>query len=550
MLKSCINWSLEERTYYRQVGYWTDEELSQILERQVRDNPDGVAVIDGDLKKTYACLDKASTLLARYLHSQGLRAGDTAIVQLPNCYEFYVVFFALQKLAVLPVNALMNHNQAELSHYAEALNPTLLIADASHPLFKSHDFTQVLQTKASNLQQELLRGPSDWARNLLDKLHDSACIEHQAGLPFRKHNAEHVAFFQLSGGSTGTPKLIPRTHNDYFYSIRQSVAVCNWSKDTRYLCALPAAHNFSLSSPGALGVFYAGGTVICAPDPSPSSCFPLIAQHRVNWTALVPPAASLWLDSKERGLFDLSSLEVVQVGGAKLSAAVAACFEAELEVLLQQVFGMAEGLVNYTRLDDDAWTRHHTQGRPMSDADIVRIVDEHNQPVAVGETGLLTTKGPYTFRGYLNAPVHNVLAFTPDGFYRSGDVVRQTESGYLIVEGRDKDQINKGGEKVAAEELENHFLSHPYVHDCAVVAMPDALLGERICAFIVKREDSDETVNRASLNRFIRSKGLANYKIPDRIEFIAQLPKTKVGKVDKKALREHIAKLLNQLPIA
>jgi 2,3-dihydroxybenzoate-AMP ligase len=240
----------------------------------------------------------------------------------------------------------------------------------------------------------------------------------------------------------------------------------------------------------------------------------------------------------------------VQVGGAKLSAAVAACFEAELEVLLQQVFGMAEGLVNYTRLDDDAWTRHHTQGRPMSDADIVRIVDEHNQPVAVGETGLLTTKGPYTFRGYLNAPVHNVLAFTPDGFYRSGDVVRQTESGYLIVEGRDKDQINKGGEKVAAEELENHFLSHPYVHDCAVVAMPDALLGERICAFIVKREDSDETVNRASLNRFIRSKGLANYKIPDRIEFIAQLPKTKVGKVDKKALREHIAKLLNQLPIA
>ncbi|WP_462164673.1 (2,3-dihydroxybenzoyl)adenylate synthase [Pseudoalteromonas xiamenensis] len=550
MLKSCIDWPMEERAQYRQAGYWTDEELSLILERQVRDNANGVAIIDGTREKTYACLDKASTQLAGYLHAQGVRAGDTAIIQLPNCYEFYVVFFALQKLAVLAVNALMNHNQVELLQYAEALNPTLVIADAKHPLFGTNDFTQTLQAKANNLQHVLLNGPSNWARNLVEKLHASACINHHAALPFRKHNADHVAFFQLSGGSTGTPKLIPRTHNDYFYSVRQSVDVCQWSPSTRYLCALPAAHNFPLSSPGALGVFYAGGTVVCAPDPSPSSCFPLIERHRVTWTALVPPAATLWLDSKERCHADLSSLDVIQVGGAKLSAAVAARLEEELGVLLQQVFGMAEGLVNYTRLDDDAWTRHHTQGRPMSDADRVQIVDEHNQPVAVGETGLLTTKGPYTFRGYLNAPVHNLLAFTPDGFYRSGDLVKQTASGYLIVEGRDKDQINKGGEKIAAEELENHFLAHPAVHDCAVVAMPDTLLGERICAFIVKREQDAEPVSRASLARYIRGVGLANYKIPDRIEFVDVLPKTNVGKVDKKALREHIKRLLNSLPTA
>ncbi|WP_440054717.1 (2,3-dihydroxybenzoyl)adenylate synthase [Pseudoalteromonas sp. T1lg65] len=545
MLKSCFVWPDEEREYYLRQNYWTGQELSQILERQIQLHPAKIAVIDNGLAKSYACLDKESTRLAGYLNALGLKAGDTAIVQLPNCYEFYVVFFALQKLAVLPVNALMNHNQAELSHYAQALNPTLVIADVAHRLFKNDEFTQQLAQFAPNLQHVLLRGKSDWAKELASKLHASASFEHFEAPPFRKHQADNVAFFQLSGGSTGTPKLIPRTHNDYYYSVRQSAAVCQWNEDTRYLCALPAAHNFPLSSPGALGVFYAGGTLICAPDPSPASCFPLIQQHRVNWTALVPPAVSLWLDSKEREKHDLSSLQVIQVGGAKLSATLAARLEHELEVTLQQVFGMAEGLVNYTRLDDDQWTRHNTQGRPMSEADQVRIVDEHNRPVSVGEAGLLTTKGPYTFRGYLNAQAHNLAAFTEDGFYCSGDIVRQTAAGDLIVEGRDKDQINKGGEKVAAEEIENYLLAHPGVHDCAVVAMPDPILTERVCAFVVAKQNDLEPITRGSLNRFIRAKGLADYKYPDRYEFIDELPKTKVGKVDKRALRQLIAERLS-----
>lgn len=544
MLKSCVSWPVEDAERYRNLGYWIDEELSQILERQVQENPTQIAVIDNDIEKSYACLEKEATRLASYLAAQGLCAGDTAIVQLPNCYEFYVVFFALQKLAVLPVNALMNHNQVELTHYAAALQPKLIIADTKHSLFGDSQFFEQLKACTPQLQYVLLRGQSTWAKELGEKLHASACFEHFDSLPFRKHQADNVAFFQLSGGSTGTPKLIPRTHNDYYYSVRQSVEVCQWNKQTRYLCALPAAHNFPLSSPGALGVFYAGGTVICAPEPSPSSCFRLIEAHKPNWAALVPPAVSLWLDSRERQHYDLSSLTVLQVGGAKLSATLAARMEKELVVTLQQVFGMAEGLVNYTRLDDDEWTRHHTQGRPMSAADEIRIVDENNQPVPQGEAGLLTTKGPYTFRGYLNAELHNLAAFTEDGFYCSGDVVKQTASGDIIVEGRDKDQINKGGEKVAAEEVENQILAHPAVHDCAVVAMPDSLLGERICAFVVPREELDQRLTRATLNRFVRGRGLADYKYPDRFEFIASLPKTKVGKIDKRALREHIANLL------
>ncbi|WP_269466963.1 AMP-binding protein [Pseudoalteromonas piscicida] len=199
MLKSCVSWPVEDAERYRNLGYWIDEELSQILERQVQENPTQIAVIDNDIEKSYACLEKEATRLASYMAAQGLCAGDTAIVQLPNCYEFYVVFFALQKLAVLPVNALMNHNQVELTHYAAALQPKLIIADAKHSLFGDSQFFEQLQACTPQLQHVLLRGQSTWAKELGEKLHASACFEHFDSLPFRKHQADNVAFFQLSG---------------------------------------------------------------------------------------------------------------------------------------------------------------------------------------------------------------------------------------------------------------------------------------------------------------------------------------------------------------
>lgn len=146
---------------------------------------------------------------------------------------------------------------------------------------------------------------------------------------------------------------------------------------------------------------------------------------------------------------------------------------------------MAEGLVNYTRLDDPEDTIVHTQGRPMSPFDEIKIVDEKGRELGPGQTGEPLTRGPYTIRGYYKAEEHNAKAFTEDGFYRTGDLVKVNSSGYLIVEGRAKDQINRGGEKVAAEEVENHLLAHPGVLDAAVVSMPDQFLGERACAYII-----------------------------------------------------------------
>ena len=186
-----------------------------------------------------------------------------------------------------------------------------------------------------------------------------------------------------------------------------------------------------MSSPGALGVFYAGGTVVLSPSPSPDVAFPLVARERVTDLGLVLPLALLWAEAAERTPYDLSSLRVLQVGGAKLTPEAARRVVAALPVRLQQVFGMAEGLVNYTRLDDDEDTVLGTQGRPISPDDEVLVVDDHGQPVAQGQPGYLLTRGPYTIRRYHNDESANARSFTEDGFYRTGDIVVQRASGHL-----------------------------------------------------------------------------------------------------------------------
>jgi 2,3-dihydroxybenzoate-AMP ligase len=241
----------------------------------------------------------------------------------------------------------------------------------------------------------------------------------------------------------------------------------------------------------------------------------------------------------EHGSASLETLRVVQVGGARLADELAHKVKPVLTAALQQVFGMAEGLLNYTRLDDPDDIVCTTQGRPMCPADEVRIVDELDHDVPAGQPGLLLTRGPYTPRGYYRATEQNARAFTSDGWYRSGDICRRTAEGYLIVEGRDKDMINRGGEKISAEEVENLVYQLPAVSQVAAVAMPDPRLGERVCLYVVPRPG--ETVTLDAVRDLMEKIGVARFKLPERLVVVEELASTKVGKIDKKALRTDIA---------
>ena len=530
-LPGFVPWPEEFAARYRALGYWSGENLYAGLARGAREHPERIAIVCGERRWSYADFDQRARRFAAGLRRIGIGPRDRVLLQLPNIGEHYIACHALFLLGALPVFALPAHRRAEIGYFVgHAQARACVIADRDGD-FDFRAMIREVRAEHACLSEVVVVGDAEEFHGFDGLLNEALAGEGP--------DASEVAFLQLSGGSTGVPKLIARTHDDYLYSVSDSARICALHCDSVYLFALPAAHNFPMSSPGALGVFHAGGCVVLAQRNDPQSCFELIQRERVTLTALVPALALAWLESRLRARYDLSSLACVQIGGAHLAGEVARRVPEAFGCRLQQVFGMAEGLVNYTRAEDDAELTLTTQGRPISADDEIRIVDDDDIDVAPGEVGHLLTRGPYTIRGYYRAEAHNARAFTADGFYRTGDRVRRLPGGHLIVEGRAKDQVNRGGEKIAAEEVEGYLLAHPAVFDAALVAMPDRWLGEKSCAFVTLREPAQATPRE--LAQFLRERGIAAFKVPDRIEFLAALPRTAVGKIDKKALRARFA---------
>ncbi|ATL28448.1 2,3-dihydroxybenzoate-AMP ligase [Streptomyces formicae] len=525
-------WPEEFATRYREAGWWRGETFGQLLSDRAAEHPDRTAIVDpaSNRRWTYADLDLRADRLAAGLLARGIAKGDKVVVQLPNIAEFFETIFALFRIGALPVFALPAHRETEIRYFCEFTGAAAYVIPAEHGGFDYRELATKVLAEVPSLRHVFVADGDPGAFEALSDVPADPVPIPDPPAP------SDLAFLQLSGGSTGVPKLIPRTHDDYIYSLWGSNELCAVDESSVYLVALPAAHNFPLSSPGSLGALYAGARVVLCPQPSPDVAFPLIESEGVTLTGLVPPLALVWTEAAAETAYDLSSLDVLLVGGAKFSEEAARRVKPALDCTLQQVFGMAEGLVNYTRLDDDTETIVTTQGRPISPDDEIRVVDDEDNDLPVGETGHLLTRGPYTIRGYWNAPEHNARSFTADGFYRTGDIVRLTPTGHLVVEGRAKDQINRGGEKIAAEEVENHLLAHPAVHDANVVAEPDPYLGERTCAYVILRAGADP-VKPIAIKKFVRERGLAAYKVPDRVEFVTAFPQTGVGKISKKDLR-------------
>ncbi|WP_211093614.1 (2,3-dihydroxybenzoyl)adenylate synthase [Cohnella fermenti] len=540
MMRDCPSWPDDMAAAYRAAGLWEGLTFGEMLADRAARYGDKTAIVAGETRLGYAALHERAGKLAAGLLQLGVGPADRVVVQMTNRHEFFTVVFALFRIGALPVFALPLHRLSEIAYLCEFSEAKAYVIPDVDAGFDYRALAADVLERVPGLRHVLVAGETggETGSSAFLSLERLAALAGPEEPAWPRGEAGRVAFLQLSGGSTGLPKLIPRTHDDYMYSVRRSNEICGITEQSIYMAALPVAHNFPLSSPGALGTLYAGGTVVLAAAPSPDEAFPLIAKERVTVTALVPPLALVWMEAAALRRPDLSSLRLLQVGGAKFSAEAAGRVRQTLGCRLQQVYGMAEGLVNYTRLDDDDEIVVNTQGRPMSDWDEIRIVDEDDAELAPGEVGELLTRGPYTIRGYYRAEAHNAKAFTADGFYRTGDLVKADAQGYLVVDGRAKDQINRGGDKIAAEEVENHLLAHPAVFDAALAAMPDAFLGERACAFIILREDRKAT--GPELRAFLRERGLSAYKIPDRFAFTDAFPQTNVGKVSKKALRERL----------
>jgi 2,3-dihydroxybenzoate-AMP ligase len=534
LVNDIVPWPEEAISRYRALDFWRKQTFPDLLGRWAVDFGERTAIVSGTTRYTYSELAERARRLAAGLRRLGIVRGERVVVQLPNVPELIILTFALFHVGAIPVFALAAHRRSEITYLCGFAEAVAYVIPDHHNGFDHRELASEVLNDARGLRHVIVVGePGPFAA--LEELYSNAETDLVAPAP------GDVALFQLSGGTTGLPKLIPRLHEEYAYSVRASAELCGLASSSAYLAMLPIAHNFPMSSPGFLGTLYAGGKVVLAQSASPEEAFPLIEREQVTIAALVPPLVLRWLEAVTNGGCRPPKLGLLQVGGARLAPEVARRITPTLGCQLQQVFGMAEGLVNYTRLGDPEATVIGTQGRPLSPADELRIVDELGNAVAADEVGELLTRGPYTIRGYYRAHEYNQRAFTGDGYYRTGDLVRQTADGYLVVEGRAKDQINRGGDKVSAEELENHLLAHDGVHNAAVVAMPDEELGERTCAFVVA---SRVPLRLRELRRFLVGRGIASFKLPDRLELVAELPRTAVGKIDKRELRHRISTLV------
>jgi 2,3-dihydroxybenzoate-AMP ligase len=538
---------------YRAMGYWEDRSLATFFRETCSRFAERTALVAGTEHISYQQLAQRAERLALHLLKAGVQPLDRFVVQLPNIPEFVYLYIALQMVGAIPIMALPAHRKTELEQFVR-IGEAIGYAHPEHMKdFQFAPLAQKLQRENEHLRLILVAG----ATTLPGPLSLTELLETESGLSPELLQTIAIdplnpALFLLSGGTTGIPKLIPRTHNDYIYNSKTATAITDVQTDDALLIVLPMAHNFPLACPGFQGFFMHGARCILSSSNSSRELCALIEKEHITHLTLVPTLLIRLINDPIINNYDLSSVRIINTGGQKLQREIKQRTEALLSTCkVQEVFGMAEGLLCYVRLHDADEHRYTTVGRPISLGDELKLVDDEGQEVAPGEIGELLVRGPYTLRGYFRATEHNAQSFTADGFYRTGDLMRQDTSGNYIVEGRKKDLINRGGEKISAEEIENLLLAHPAIFNAACIPMPDPILGERICAFVIL-QPGQEKLSLDQLTSFLLDKGIARFKLPERLELVETFPLSKVGKVSKKALVQLLADLLqaeqHQLP--
>jgi 2,3-dihydroxybenzoate-AMP ligase len=540
MLEGFVPFPPEYAARYRAKGYWRDQSLAQEFDAVFQRYADRVALIDGDVSFTYAELDRITTNLALNLLELGLKPLDRVVPTLPNVHEFVLLYFALQKIGCIPIAALVTHRYAEISQFVQLSGATTCVYPDTAGDFAFAPVIARVQAENPSLKFRLVLGEAGPGEVSLRELINKPATLPASRLTEIRIDPTDPCIFQLSGGTTGIPKLIPRTNNDYAYNSKVAADVTEIDAESVLLLVLPIAHNLPLACPGIQGFLFKGAKVVLHANTRPAEMFALIEKHKVTHLKVVPALLIRLINDDAAEAFDLSSLRLIQSGGQRMQPEVRAKTRALIPgVFVQENFGMSEGTLMFVRASDPEEVKLETCGRPVCDDDEVLLLDEEGRVVPDGEVGEFTVRGPYTLRGYFGVPEYNARQFTPDGFYRSGDLMRKHPSGNYIVEGRKKDLINRGGEKISAEEVENLILMHPAVQNVACVPMPDAALGEKMCAFVILKQG--QSLHLKELVGFLLTKEIAKFKLPERLEVLPDFPVSTFGKVSKKALGELIA---------
>lgn len=525
---------------YLAAGAWIWSTAGDALRDAARRAPEKTALAGAEGERvTFAQYDEVSERLAAALLRLGLRPGDRAMFQMSTVPDTAIAVFGCFKAGIIPVCTLPQHREVEIGTLADMTGAKAHFVQVGAGSFDFVAFGQEMARRCSSLEHLIVAGGAapPGTHGLHDLVRSISREDAQLALSELRLSPADAMLFQTSGGSTGIPKVIPRMHAEYLGYAAAWSALLGLGHEDAAVWALPLIHNAAMMYHLIPCVLQAR-TLVLLPRFDPAQFFDRIEQEKIAYAGSIGPIAARVLDYPDIGRHNLSSLKIFTT----LSRADA--IERHIGVPTMNAFGITEGILTGCSLDAPAVARHQTVGRPASPFDELRLIEpEGEQEVEEGAVGELAFRGPSTLRGYFGAPEINRVSFTSDGFFRSGDLMRAHRIDnelYYSFEGRIKDNIDRGGEKFGAEEVENLIVRHPAIQDAKVVAMPDRVYGEKACAYLILAPGHDAP-DVAELARFLLDQGMAKFKLPERLEVIDTFPVTRVGKVDKAALRATIA---------
>mgnify|MGYP006285592185 CR=1 FL=1 len=533
-------YSPEKAALYEKKGWWLGVTLGDMFDRTCDLYPEREALVGAGKRYTWSGLRDAVDAMATNLLKQGLKPADTVLLQLPNWPEFVISYFALQKAGLVMVLLTVNHTAKEITHLANLTRPKGWILPAGYRKTDYRPIIKKVKEENPDLDKVVVVGSEPMEGAILfEDLQQSVGTTKEIREVLEKARPSPGDVCQIlpSGGTTGLPKGAPRTHNDYICNIEYSSKAWDFNVKDICLVATTVGHNLALLVCVTPPVFH-GAKMVLIDSTRPADFCKAVQDEKVTCTGLVPTLISRIVNFEDLDEFDLSSLQRIYVGAANSPPELVKKVERRLGATYINAFGMVEGPLSQSRPWDSLQVRCETIGRSCCPYDDIVTLNEHGQRTPVGVEGELAARGPGIFTGYLKNPQANQESFSPDGYFRTGDLARIDERGNVRITGRIKDIIIRGGENIAARDIEDLISSHPKVEYVAAVGMPDPDLGEVVCAYI--KPVKGQSISIEDINTHLDSLEASNAHYPARIEEIRDMPLTAAGKADKKVLKKDI----------
>jgi 2,3-dihydroxybenzoate-AMP ligase/mycobactin salicyl-AMP ligase len=545
LLKGFTPYKEEDAEKYNRLRWWAGLTFGDILDKAADIYPQKEALVDGKTRLTFSEVREMANRFAISLMELGVRATDRVLIQLPNWNEFVYSYFGLQKIGAIPVLLIDRYRQYEIDHLFRLTGATYWIVPEK---YKKIDYLPIISDVLRNNPKinriVLVRGKRHQGLLNLEKLIDRAEVTERNlnRLGKRRPDPMQVAHMGPTGGTTGLPKVVPRTHNDYLCRVEYAARAFELNNNDIMLISAPIGHDLSLSL-GLSVTLFTFGKLVMLDSTKPEDICRTIQKERVTAAAWTPTFVSRLINFEGLGKYDISSLKKMYCGGGASSPQLIRDASKKLGCIYINAYGGTEGMKAQTRLEDDIELVCRSVGKPTCPYDTYKIVYQNGRELPPNSQGELLIKGPGIFTGYYNAPEENKKAFDKNGFFKTGDLAMIDGSGNITLTGRIREMINRGGESISAVEIENLIAAHPDVAAVAVIAMPDPIMGEKVCAYIQPKPGA--TIDFEGVLSFLRSKRASVLQLPERIEFVKALPLTKSNKVDKKVLVEDIKKKIS-----